>query len=116
MSISPPRKRAKGFALKPTEINHFTGKPIKRNQEAIDIEIDREAIKKDDPEIYVQVGEVKQVYKYGERPEEKPSLIRQVISEFKLDEEEQRVQRVTTAIRRNRSHSEDAFFKKKNHA
>ena len=77
VSISPERKRStsKGFQVKPTEINHFTGRrKTLEDKRHVDLEIQRDSdvsgnMKRDD-ELFVQVGEHTQVFKYGERPDE----------------------------------------------
>ena len=50
----------------------------------------------DDSELYVQVGEHTQVFKYGDREDEQPRLIDQYISYFKEgDDRRKTVQKVT---------------------
>ena len=130
MSISPSRNERAGskgaFTVKPTEINHFTGRrKTFDDQRHIDIEVQRERdgtgiknlasrdkSKNNDDELYVQVGEHTQVFKYGDKGEEQPRLIDQYISYFKEgDDRRKTVSKVTQSLVRNRSHSEDAFFR-----
>ena len=89
----------------------------------VDIEVKRENLntegvaggpsnQQDDNELYVQVGEHTQVFKYGDKDDEDPKLIDQYISYFKEGDSRRRVTKVTKSLIRNRSHSEDAFFKR----
>ena len=129
MSISPSRNERPGskgaFTVKPADINHFTGRrKTLDDQRHIDIEVPRERDgtgiknlasrdkKADDDELYVQVGEHTQVFKYGDKEDEQPRLIDQYISYFKEgDDRRKTVSKVTRSLVRNRSHSEDAFFR-----
>ena len=68
VSISPSRKRSKsrGFTVKPTQVNHFTGKKLTVDDtRTVELEVKREDVQggykktptDDDDELYVQVGE-----------------------------------------------------------
>ena len=63
-----------------------------------------------DPSLYVQVGEQKCVFKYGDRPNPEPRLIESVISYVKEEDEKGQQKLFTQTLRRNRSASEEAFF------
>jgi len=64
-------------------------------------------------ELFVQVGEHTQVFKYGEREDEKPRLIDEYISYFKDGDQPHKkaLEIVTKPLIRGRSHSMDAFYK-----
>ena len=66
-----------------------------------------------DPALYVQVGEQKCVFKYGERQDPGPRLIESVISYIKDEDEKGQRTLFTQTLRRNRSASEEAFFSNK---
>ena len=52
------------------------------------------------------------MFKYGDKGDEQPRLIDQYISYFKEgDDRRKTVSKVTRSLVRNRSHSEDAFFR-----
>ena len=58
------------------------------------------------------MGEHTQVFKYGEKEEENPRLIDQYISYFKEGDNRRReMTKVTQSLVKNRSRSEDAFFR-----
>lgn len=63
-----------------------------------------------DPGLYVQIGEQKCVFKYGERPDPEPRLIESVISYLQEEDEKGQQKLFTQTLRRNRSASEEAFF------
>ena len=67
-----------------------------------------------DPSLYVQVGEQKCVFKYGERNDPGPRLIESVISYIKDEDDKGQRTLFTQTLRRNRSASEEAFFSKQN--
>ena len=79
MSISPARNPEKGrFTVKPTEVNHFTGRrKTVDDKRYVDIEIKRDSSAPGgvDDELYVQVSEHTQVFKYGDQEDEQPRLI-----------------------------------------
>jgi len=66
VSISPSRNRSRsrGFTVKPTQVNHFTGKKLTVDDtRTIDLEVRREQVQSgkgqpdEDKELFVQVGE-----------------------------------------------------------
>ena len=94
VSISPTRNRSrsKGFTVKPTSVNHFTGKRLTvEDTRTVDLEVPRDALQsgkkrtasEDDQELFVQVGEHTQVFKYGNKDDQKPELIDEYISYFR---------------------------------
>ena len=70
--------------MKKTKLNHFTGKSLVAEGKK---EIEMKMPKDRDPALYVQVGEQKCVFKYGERPDPAPRLIESVISYIKDEDE-----------------------------
>ena len=86
ISISPTRREPKAaFEIKKTTKNHFTGKSLaSEGKQEVEIEIDNQDR---DPSLYVQVGEQKCVFKYGERPDPEPRLIESVISYVQKEDE-----------------------------
>jgi len=111
VSISPSRKKqGAGFSVKPTAINHFTGKRIKDNE--VKIEVDKP---KDNEELFVQVGEQTKVFKYGEAEQEKPRLIEEYITFFKKKEGDKEKELVRKQLyggnNRQRSLSQSALSK-----
>jgi len=60
----------------------------------------------------VQVGEHTQVFKYGDKNDEKPKLIDEYITYIEEDEKRKQTSTVTKSLVRHRSHSEDAFWRK----
>lgn len=75
VSISPSRNPERGsFKVKPTEVNHFTGRrKTVDDKRIVDIEVQRNSDGgakdhgKTDDELFVQVGEHTQVFKYGDQ-------------------------------------------------
>ena len=109
ISISPTRKGDPkvAFEVKKTTRNHFTGRSLAaegKKEVEIDMPEDR------DPSLYVQVGEQKCVFKYGDRPNPEPRLIESVISYVKEEDAKGQQKLFTQTLRRNRSASEEAFF------
>lgn len=90
-------------------MNHFTGKSLAAEGKK---EIEMKMPKDRDPSLYVQVGEQKCVFKYGERPNPEPRLIESVISYIKDEDDKGQRTLFTQTLRRNRSASEEAFFSK----
>ena len=113
ISISPTRKTSlqkSPFEVKKTKFNHFTGKSLCAEGKK---EIEMKMPEDRDPSLYVQVGEQKCVFKYGER-NDAPRLIESVISYIKDEDEKGQKTLFTQTLRRNRSASEEAFFSKQN--
>lgn len=108
ISVSPTRKQAKaGFEIKKTTTNHFTGRSLAaEGRQEVEVELPTTQ----DPDLYVQVGEQKCVFKYGERPNPEPRLIESVISYVQGQDERGQAKLFTQTLRRNRSVSGEAFF------
>ena len=79
ISFSPKAqtRNRQQFVIKPTTVNNFTGEPLEPKHE---IKLDRTS---SESGLYVQIGNQTNVFRYGEKPEQKPTLIQSYITLIK---------------------------------